>query len=341
MLRCEGGLPLAGGVRRSERSAPTHPRPIRRGGRLRPRSPGLRVVLYHHLSDSYDSLVDQLGVTTPPAVFEAHVERLARDYDIVSLDQVLAQQLPDRALLITFDDGYRSVLEVAGPALKRLGLPSALFISGAFLDRASLPLDNLLSLLASSVELEELETLVSGRPARGRSFGAIVAALAHLRYDRRMTIGDELAERYSVDRSEIRATSGLFLDDDDLALVRDFNIQLGNHTRSHVHCRAIVDEEAANDELIEHQRRLEELSGTDIRAFSYPYGSREDATPFVERVLAQSGHQVTFLVESRPNVPGRVGSPLHRVSFGNTSVSRLSVELELLPRLRALRDRFA
>ena len=39
--------------------------------------------------------------------------------------------LPDRAALLTFDDGYRSVLEVATPLLCRFGYPAVIFVPTA------------------------------------------------------------------------------------------------------------------------------------------------------------------------------------------------------------------
>ena len=75
---------------------------------------------------AFPPLVDRLAVSTPLAVFEAHMRKLARDYEVVSLDAVLSGKLPPRALLITFDDGYRSFVESALPVLRRLGLPSVL-----------------------------------------------------------------------------------------------------------------------------------------------------------------------------------------------------------------------
>jgi peptidoglycan/xylan/chitin deacetylase (PgdA/CDA1 family) len=46
--------------------------------------------------------------------------------------------LPDRAALITFDDGYRSVLEVALPWLERFGYPAVLFVPTDFVGRTNL-----------------------------------------------------------------------------------------------------------------------------------------------------------------------------------------------------------
>jgi peptidoglycan/xylan/chitin deacetylase (PgdA/CDA1 family) len=45
--------------------------------------------------------------------------------------------LPERAALITFDDGYRSVLEVALPVLERSGHPAVLFMPTDFVGRTN------------------------------------------------------------------------------------------------------------------------------------------------------------------------------------------------------------
>ena len=47
-------------------------------------------------------------------------------------------QLPERAALITFDDGYRSVRELALPLLERVGYPAVLFVPTDFVGRTNL-----------------------------------------------------------------------------------------------------------------------------------------------------------------------------------------------------------
>lgn len=54
----------------------------------------LRAVLYQHITNRVSSLVDRLAVTTPPVVFEAHMRKMARDYEVVSLDAVRSGRLP-------------------------------------------------------------------------------------------------------------------------------------------------------------------------------------------------------------------------------------------------------
>ena len=304
-----------------------------------PLGSGLNIALYHHLTDQPGEIDGPLGVATAPGLFEAHVQRLARDYEIVDLATALSGRLPRRPLLITFDDGYRSILELALPVLARLGVPSVFFLSAAFLEPGSLPLDHLLAWLSQRVEPEALEPAVTGRPAAGVTVTQLIDLVADLSYERRMRLGEQLAERHCVDRGAIRAESGLFLDVHELPLLTALGCEVANHTQSHVFCRCIADEAIGNAELVDHARKLERWAGAPVRAFSYPYGRRRDATPLVERLLSESGHEASFLVESRPNPLRHAGRVWNRVSLDGCATSRLTAQLEVFPHLRAFRDR--
>lgn len=301
---------------------------------------GVRVVLYHDLADAPNALTAGLGVTTPPALFAEHLDRLERDYDIVDVESLLANRLPKRPLLITFDDGYRSVLDVAAPMLEKRGLPAVVFVSAAFVRPEALPLDNLLSLLASQHGVPALAAAVAGHGSTARTAGDLVALTAVLPYEHRLRIGRELASRFGVDQREVRTRSGLFLSADELSRLHAHGCEIGNHTASHLFCRAITDEAIARHELVEHKLQLERWTGARVRVFSYPYGNKADATPLVERALAESGHEATFLVEARRNAPATMRG-VSRVSLDERPTRRVGVELELLPRLRSARDALA
>ncbi|HEY7266599.1 MAG TPA: polysaccharide deacetylase family protein [Solirubrobacterales bacterium] len=301
--------------------------------------PSLRAVLYHHIASTLTSLVDRLGVTTAPGVFESHLRKLARDYEIVSLGTVLSGKLPRRALLLTFDDGYRSFVDSALPLLRKLGLPSVLFVTGASLDQSTLPLDNLLSYLCATVGLERLAAALDPRARDIRTFVQLLDVLASMPYGRFAGVGDELATRFEVDRRALRAESGIFMEPEDLAGLAAGGCEIANHTRSHLFCRSIPDEDVAREEIVEHARRLERLTGRPVRAFGYPYGRRRDATPMVERVLRESGHGASFLAEARLN-PNVGNGPLwDRIRLDGYASWRLGPQLSLLPVLRDGRDR--
>ena len=296
--------------------------------------PPLRAVLYHHIASKVSSLVDRLAVSTAPNLFEAHVRKLARDYEIVSLDSVLSGRLPRRALLLTFDDGYRSFVTSALPVLRRLGLPTVLFVTGACLDPYSVPLDNLLSYLCASVGLERLTAALDPQVRNAHSCLQLLDLVAAMPYGRFVQLGDELADRFEVDQAALRAESGIFLNPEDLAGLSAAGCEVANHTRTHLFCRSIPDEEVAREEIVDHARRLESLTGRPVRAFSYPHGRREDATPMVERILRESGHSASFLAESRPHLNWSTGRVWNRVRVDGYATWRIAPELAPMPTLR-------
>ena len=103
----------------------------------------LRVLMYHKVNDQPEN-----PVTVPTSAFAeqmAHLRELG--YAVVGLDAVLdhyveGKALPDKAVLITFDDGYRDNLENALPALEAHGYPAVLFAPVGYVgERQPLPHD--------------------------------------------------------------------------------------------------------------------------------------------------------------------------------------------------------
>jgi peptidoglycan/xylan/chitin deacetylase (PgdA/CDA1 family) len=95
----------------------------------------LRVLMYHKVNDMWPN-----PTTVPTAVFEEQMALLGElGYVPVSLDVVRDHylydtELPQGAILITFDDGYRDNLENALPVLRRYGYPAVLFVPIGYLD---------------------------------------------------------------------------------------------------------------------------------------------------------------------------------------------------------------
>src|SRR5437762_13734685 len=82
----------------------------------------LRVLMYHKVNDIPDN-----PTTVPVGLFDEQLAQLRElGYEVVSPEAVLdhytlGAPLPAKAVLITFDDGYRDIVENALPALERHG----------------------------------------------------------------------------------------------------------------------------------------------------------------------------------------------------------------------------
>lgn len=90
------------------------------------------VLMYHRVGAAHN--VRERKYCVAPQVFNDHLRRLAdAGYTAVPMDRFFAwieggQPLPDRSLVITFDDGFLGVYEHAFPLLKALGWPATIFL---------------------------------------------------------------------------------------------------------------------------------------------------------------------------------------------------------------------
>src|SRR5436190_5042700 len=93
------------------------------------------VVGYHRIVEDFEAnaKVDMPSMLTSVAMFEQHLECLARHFRFMSLDEIGQRLLNEQPFAepvaaITFDDGYRDVCELALPVLERKGIPAAMFV---------------------------------------------------------------------------------------------------------------------------------------------------------------------------------------------------------------------
>lgn len=111
------------------------------------RSYSLRCVVFHNISTAESPFTTGISVSITPGKFEAALKFLTSHYTPVSLQDVLTdldgRGLPARPVLVTFDDAYASVAELAAPLCRRYGVPAVFFVNAAFLNNQRLAADNL------------------------------------------------------------------------------------------------------------------------------------------------------------------------------------------------------
>src|SRR5208282_2011282 len=117
-------------------------------------------VLFHNIADSENVFTRGLGVTSSLEDFESALRFLTQNYTPVRLHDVLGKSLQHRPstrpVLVTFDDAYASVREIAAPLCKKYGVPAVFFVNAACLDNRQLSLDNLVCYAANIAGLDAI-----------------------------------------------------------------------------------------------------------------------------------------------------------------------------------------
>ncbi len=274
------------------------------------------------------------GVT--PAELAGQLELLARAGRIVSADEVrravLGQgTLPERAILVTFDDGLREQYEYALPVLKRLGVPALFFVNTLPIARGIVCSVHKIHLLLSHFEPPELEAMLL-RVARSLGIevgldGAGDAPSAHYVYDtpqvgrikyllnlvlgpaeRDRLVGECFLEAFG---DEAAVSGDLYMEPVQVVALADADL-LGSHGHAHQPTGLLEPGEMERD-VATSFACLRRWTGRRPYAFSYPYGSRGACSPEAARVVAREGGVFALTMERAGNRDLR--SPLHLARF--------------------------
>src|SRR5437899_4234918 len=119
-------------------------RSLRIAASLKP--PAAMILMYHSVRDEPELDADWIGpgITHATKIFARHMELLARQFNPVTLDDILLflqgeRTFPRRAVAVTFDDGYLDNLQVAAPVLNRFGISAAFYVTVGLIGKAEAP----------------------------------------------------------------------------------------------------------------------------------------------------------------------------------------------------------
>lgn len=311
-------------------------------------SPGysVRCLLFHDIADCTSVFTEGLGVTLNRKDFEARIRFIVKYYTPVRLQELLADSWEVKSgkprVLVTFDDAYASVAQVAAPILCQYGVPAVMFVTGSVVGNQLLGLDNLLCYVVNRFGLEIVRSVASEITRRQ---DLKVMCIKQVIHDFLPTLSQAyvaelraaLVSTIGIRVEAIARKAQIYLSVEQLRSLVASGFEIGNHTLSHVFCRSLSGSEF-HHEIDANKTSLESLTGTEVRAFSVPYGSWKDLTPGLEVHLRRSGHDAAFLQEGRMNTLATNRYHLDRVSVGHCSEADFLSRVEMLPRLRSLGD---
>ena len=260
-------------------------------------------------------------VTT--ASLAAQIELLGADFTFVSRDQLLGavagrRELPERACLLTFDDGLRCQVELALPVLERLGAPAVFFVPGAPLAERRVLAVHKLHALRERLPEDEFEVRLDAALAAAGAEPPAVAvehARRHYRYDTPSAarvkyllnmalprrVRDEVVESlFAAEFAEQVFAEQLYADRNQIAELERDHRAIGSHSYAHEPLTALSDDELPRD-LRRAREFLAEVTGSPPLALSYPYGTASTVDRRVAAAARGAGFVAGFTMERRMN----------------------------------------
>ncbi len=291
----------------------------------------LTVLNYHRIDDprqpGFDSYKPNVSAT--PAAFQQQMEYLKQHFHVISLGQLAGWlkgecELPSRAALITFDDGYQDNFSNAYPMLQSLSLPATIFLcTGCIGAERPLYWDYAAYCFAHARRESGSLPLTgsvawAGSTDRDRAVEAWVEKAKLLTPEERQMVSLMLAEALGVN-VPAGAFEGLYLRWEQVRELSAGGIEMGAHTVTHpILTRIPLDR--AQQEISDSKQRIEREIRKPAISFAYPNGGAHDFSPDIMRILSRTGIELAFTLLLGPTRYRTVkAAPLaiRRVSVGH------------------------
>jgi len=301
----------------------------------------LIAVNYHYVRPAFDAPYAGIhGVI--PQHFARQLQTLAQAGQFVSGADILAaargdRALPERALVVTFDDGLQEQFVHAWPELRRLGIPAIFFVNTHPIVTATVSAVHQIHLLRASISPEDFLSLLE-RWARQLDLALPDApcnadAERHYKYDSPAAARLKYLLNFQLPPATRDRLIAAMFDEihktDAPALSRELYLRpeqvhrlagdaaVGSHGHEHLPL-GLLEPSAIDFQVRQASEHIAAWTGTRPVAFSYPYGSAEASSPAVAATAASQGIAFAFTMERAANVD--LEQPLHLARFDNNDL---------------------
>jgi peptidoglycan/xylan/chitin deacetylase (PgdA/CDA1 family) len=332
----------------------------RAAGHLVGRSEGRALILLYHRVAKLRT--DPWGLAVAPRRFAEHLEVLRERANPVQLGELTGTLgdggLPDRSVVVTFDDGYLDNLLNAKPLLERHEVPATVFVATGFigqerefwwdeLDRLLLQPGTLPERVRLRVDGETYEwelgeaaeytredfqghrgwkAWTGSQTPRQQLYTALYDLLRPLgAAERRRKFAEVRAWR--VDGSGRRPRHRPLSVEEIGRLQEGGLVEVGAHTVNHP-LLSEVTPAVQRREIRQSKARLEEILGHGVNSFAYPYGKSADYGPETVELVRRAGFACAC--STVVDVVRRSSDPfqLPRIWVRNCSGERLAAQLD-------------
>ncbi|MCK9631760.1 MAG: polysaccharide deacetylase family protein [Methanoregula sp.] len=299
----------------------------------------LVAVNFHYIRKTFDAPFPSIfGVT--PKEFSDQLDILGKTAQFLGSDDICdiidgTKSLPPKAVVITFDDGFKEQYELAWPILKEKGIPAIFFVNTRPIEENFVPTVHKIHIIRAYTPPERfLDILISILKNRGCSltFPSKQKAKEVYRYDseedaqlkyflnyvlnetERICVVDQCFEMLGF--NERRISKDLYMTKKMVAELAKAGA-IGTHGHEHLPLGLQDDATAKRDFDISIQK-LHQWTGEKIVSLSYPYGFREACSIDVAEHAQKKNIRFAFTMERTGNIT--IDAPMFIGRFSNNDV---------------------
>lgn len=255
------------------------------------------------------------GFPADQSALRKHCEHIRRFYHPVSMAEVSAaihkqSPLPENAVGITVDDGYRDFLLNGFPVFRDFDIPATVFLVADFLDRKGWLWWNRIEYAFEHTRKRRVEMdapgLITGASLetpeeRWRNARSFAEALTFISNSQRLAEMEAVLNTLAVPMPELIPAQFEPMTWDEVRELRKSHIEFGAHTKSHPILSSLPDSEAIEDEIRGSKARVEEELGSPVIHFCYPNGRLPDIGADALRITRDCGFETAVTTEPGMN----------------------------------------
>jgi peptidoglycan/xylan/chitin deacetylase (PgdA/CDA1 family) len=282
------------------------------------RQPALRVLAYHkvalHATNANDYPHDLELVSTWADEFQWQIAYLVKHFQVVTAKQLAnylqhGVALPERAVLITFDDGFLDNYEVAFPILAAAKATAIFFIATDYVGTLNLYWFDWVvhSLLVSKRSQLSVPSIGVARdlPAKldqRRLLGKdLLRQLKLVSNATRLQALAEIESSLDVSHTAAAPSHAVSMSWQQMREMRAAGMEFGSHTASHPILSRISDPAHLRDELSGSKRTIESNTGYPVDFIAYSVGGKNAVDENVIAYVKEAGYKAGFTYQRGVN----------------------------------------
>ena len=266
------------------------------------------ILMYHGFTDKkkHDGIENYQGKHINNELFRSQIKYIKEHYNVISLDHFIecctsGELLPEKSIIITIDDGYKSNYTLAFPIFKEFDVPATIFLTTDFIDNKNYLWVDRLEYTLNNTKAENLKLQIGDEEL---VFSIITKAdkiicekmirrrlkiMPHETIDETVKDIENQLKRKLTDATKVPEIYKPLEWDEILEMTNTSKVCIGSHTHKHL-ILARYDNTVIQNELTLSKEIIERNIGINTRLFCYPNGAFGDFNEHTRQIVRESGY---------------------------------------------------